>query len=119
MHHLAAGSLNRLNHAWVVVTDRRAYLPRGEIQHALPINGLHKRTGRAAHHPVDERPPIANQQPYAVIHTDRLQLPHLIADTGADRPPLSGRVLAELHELLDNVGERLCSVNLVGAASPQ
>ncbi len=90
----------------------------------VPLSTLrspHERQQKEPHNNIikNERPPIANQQPYAVIHTDRLQLPHLIADTGADRPPLSGRVLAELHELLDNVGERLCSVNLVGAASPQ
>ena len=50
------------------MTDRRADLSRGEIQHSLPVDSLHKRPGRPAHNAIDELPPIANQQTYAVVH---------------------------------------------------
>ena len=68
VQHVAAGALDRRDHARMVMTDRRADLTRGEIQHAPAIHGVHERSRRPGHHPVDELPSVPNQQTNTIVH---------------------------------------------------
>src|SRR5947207_2135025 len=49
MQGIAAGLLDRRDHAWMVVSNRGTDLARGEVEHSLAIPRLHERSRRPAH----------------------------------------------------------------------
>ena len=77
MQGIAAGLLDRRDHAWMVVSNRGTDLARGEVEHSLAIPRLHERSRRPAHHIVDELAAVPDQETGALIHGPQATAPVL------------------------------------------